>query len=174
MRSTSHRIITAVALAGLLARPAMATQLSAASTLEDTSPVRADATTRMTAVADRLVELGDAPEAARAATSRLTEDDLAVLAANPGMLRRAGADASGTDRVATHLVALGADAGTAGVQAAMLLPEDIAVLLRNPEMLQRAGAMSETSQALLIGGLLIGGLVVLGASSSSSGFLFIN
>ncbi len=120
-------------------------------------------------IADRLIELGDEPEQAIVASNLLAEDDLAVFSAHPEMLQRAGAAGGGRARVAAQLISLDCEVEVARELAARLTPEDLVVLLNNPEMMQRAGGLGVSATAWIIGGLIVAGLILLAASSNSSG-----
>lgn len=103
-----------------------------------------------------------------------------VLAANPfasgaGAVPADAVEPLGRRAILVRMVAerrLGAPAEVSE-QVGRLTGADIAVLLANPRMLQVAGGMSRTTQAYLIGGLILAGIIAL-AVASDSAFLSFN
>jgi hypothetical protein len=82
------------------------------------------------------------------------------------------ADEAARARIAADLVDLGYAPESAADMAAQLTPDDLAVLTANPKMMQQAGTMSNTTIALIVGGLIVVGIIILAANGS--GFVSIS
>jgi hypothetical protein len=76
------------------------------------------------------------------------------------------ADDAGRAQIAADLVDLGYAPELAADMAAQLTPDDLAVLTANPKMMQQAGTMSNTTIALIVGGLIVAGIIILAANGS--------
>ena len=76
-------------------------------------------------------------------------------------------------QMVVHLINLGETPEDALNTTLQLTQHDLDVLLANERMLQPAAGLSQTSIALIIGGLIITGIVLLAVAGESSGSIHV-